>query len=102
MNLLTRGCFGGNLSGVLCVPKIITFSILGLFFVLTSVSDGSPGPGRIAGDVTVFQKKLFGKLKKKKDMSGVFVISQVLKVKHLTQSLILCRKTGNFIPTSCR
>jgi len=73
MNLLTRGCFGGNLSSVLCVPKIITFSILGLFFVLASVSDGSPGPGYITGDVTVFQKKLFGKLKKKKDMSGVFV-----------------------------
>ena len=73
MSLLTRGCFGGNLSSVLCVPKIITFSILGLFFVLASVSDGSPGPGYITGDVTVFQKKLFGKLKKKKDMSGVFV-----------------------------
>ena len=62
MNLLTRGCFGGNLSSVLCVPKIITFSILGLFFVLASVGDGSPGPGYITGDVTVFQKKLFGKL----------------------------------------
>jgi plastocyanin len=73
MNLLTRGCSCGNLSSVLCVPKIITFSILGLFFVLASVSDGSPGPGYITGDVTVFQKKLFGKLKKKKDMSGVFV-----------------------------
>jgi len=65
MNLLTRGCFGGNLNGVLCVPTIITFSIMGFFFVLASASDGSPDQGRITGDVTVFQKKLFGKLKKK-------------------------------------
>ncbi len=69
MNSLTRGFF----RGVLCVPKIIIISILGLISVFTSVSDGSPCTGRISGDVTVFQKKLFGKLKKKKDMSGVFV-----------------------------
>ncbi len=73
MNFLAKGCVDRNSSGILYVPKIITFSILGLLFVFASVSDGSPGPGNITGDVTVFQKKLFGKLKKKKDMSGVFV-----------------------------
>ena len=29
--------------------------------------------GHVTGDITVFQKKRFGKLKKKKDMSGVVV-----------------------------
>jgi hypothetical protein len=73
MNFLTKGCVGRNSSGILYVPKIITVFILGLLFVFASVSDGSPVLGNITGDVTVFQNKFFGKLKKKKDMSGVFV-----------------------------
>ena len=98
MNLLTRGCFGGNLSGVLCVPKIITFSILGLFFVLAPVSDGSPGPGRITGDVTVFQKKFFGKLKKKKDMSGVFVYITGFKSETPENVLDIVQEDRKFYP----
>jgi len=98
MNLLTRGCFGGNLSGVLCVPKIITFSILGLFFVLAPVSDGSPGPGRITGDVTVFQKKFFGKLKKKKDMSGVFVYITGFKSETPEDVLDIVQEDRKFYP----
>ncbi len=44
-----------------------------IFFVFASVSYGSPNMGHVTGKVTVFQKKLFGKLKKKRDMSGVVV-----------------------------
>ena len=73
MSFLVKSCISRNSSSVLCVPKIIAVSFLGLFFVFVSVSDGSPVLGNITGDVTVFQKKFFGKLKKKKDMSGVFV-----------------------------
>jgi plastocyanin len=59
--------------GILSIPKMATSLILGVLLVFTSVSNGSPNMGHVTGKVTVFQKKLFGKLKKKKDMSGVVV-----------------------------
>jgi hypothetical protein len=49
------------------------FFLPGITLCLCFSKRWAPGPGDITGDVTVFQKKLFGKLKKKKDMSGVFV-----------------------------
>ncbi len=98
MNLLTRGCFRENLSGVLCVPKIITLSFLGLFFVFASVSNGTPDQGHITGDVTVFQKKLFGKLKKKKDMSGVFVYITGFKSETPEAILDIVQEDRKFYP----
>lgn len=73
MNFLAKDCINRNSSGILYVPKIITSLFLVLLFVIASVSDGSPESGQITGSVKVLQKKLFGKLKQKKDMSGVFV-----------------------------
>ena len=73
MNLLEKGSFCRNLSGIWCIPKIITPLFLVLLFVIVSISDASPEPGQIKGSVKVFRKRLFGKLKQKKDMSGVFV-----------------------------
>ncbi len=59
--------------GILSIPKMTTSLILGVLLVFTLVSNGSPNMGHVTGKVTVFQKKFFGKLKKKKDMSGVIV-----------------------------
>ena len=98
MNFLTKGCFNRSLSGVLYVLEIITFSILGLLFVLASLSDGSSDPGHITGNITVFQKKLFGKLKKKKDMSGVLVYITGFKSEVPGEVPDLVQKGRNFYP----
>jgi len=58
---------------VFSVRVIAIVPFLVIFFVFASVSYGSPDLGHVTGDITVFQKKRFGKLKKKKDMSGVIV-----------------------------
>lgn len=50
-----------------------TSLILGALLVFSSISVGSPDFGYVTGKVTVYQKSFFGKLKKKKDMSGVVV-----------------------------
>jgi len=73
MDFMLHRCLKRNLSGAVSVPRLVSVCILGLFLIFSSVSDGSPEPGHITGKVTVFQKKIFGKLKKKKDMSGVLV-----------------------------
>ena len=98
MNLLTRGCFRGNLSGVLCAPKIITLSLLGLLFVFASVSNGTLDQGYITCDITVFQKKLFGKLKNKKDMSGVFVYITGFKSETPEAILDIVQEDRKFYP----
>lgn len=98
MNFLAKGCISRSLSGVLCVPKIIIVSVLGLLFVFASVSDGSPDSGHITGDVTVFQKKLFGKLKKKEDMSGVLVYITGFKSEVPGEIPDLVQKNMNFYP----
>ncbi len=65
MNIFSRSIFSAHVMAI--VPFLV------IFFVFTSVSYGSPNMGHVTGDVTVFQKKRFGKLKKKKDLSGVVV-----------------------------
>jgi plastocyanin len=52
---------------------MITVLSLAVPFALASVSYGSTNMGHVTGKVTVFQKKYFGKFKKKKDMSGAVV-----------------------------
>ncbi|MBC8554423.1 MAG: hypothetical protein H8D23_32835 [Candidatus Brocadiales bacterium] len=98
MNFFTKGCVGRNLSGVLYVPKIITVSILGLLFIFASVSDGAPVLGNITGDVTVLQKKFFGKLKKKKDMSGVCVYITGFKSETPEAILDIVQEDRKFFP----
>ena len=98
MNFFAKGCINRNLSGVLYVPTIITFSFLGLLFVFASVSDGTPDPGHIHGNVTVFQKKFFGKLKKKKDMSGVFVYITGFKSEAPEAILDIVQEDRKFFP----
>lgn len=65
MNIFSRS--------ILSVRVIAIVLFLAMLFVFASASGGSPNMGYVTGDITVFQKKLFGKLKKKKDMSGVVV-----------------------------
>jgi len=65
MKILSRSIFSVRVIAI--VPFLV------IFFVFTSVSYGSPNMGYVTGDITVFQKKRFGKLKKKKNMSGVVV-----------------------------
>ena len=73
MNFTGRNPLKKSLRSILSIPKMTTSLILGMLLVFASVSNGSPNMGYVTGDVTVFQKKRFGKLKKKKDMSGVVV-----------------------------
>jgi len=65
MKIFSRSIFSVRVIAI--VPFLV------IFFVFTSVSYGLPNMGHVTGDITVFQKKRFGKLKKKKDMSGVVV-----------------------------
>lgn len=65
MNIFSRSIFSAHVMAI--VPFLV------IFFVFTSVSYGSSNMGHVTGDVTVFQKKRFGKLKKKKNMSSVVV-----------------------------
>ncbi len=73
MDFTGRKPLGKSFRSILSIPKMTTSLILGVLLIFTSVSNGSPNMGHVTGKVTVFQKKLFGKLKKKKDMSGVVV-----------------------------
>lgn len=59
-------------SGLLVLRNVIAF-VLAANIVFGSLGHGATDIGHVAGTVTVFQKRLFGKLKKKKDMSGVLV-----------------------------
>ncbi len=65
MNFFSRSIFSVRVIAI--VPFLV------ILFVFASVSYGSPNMGHVTGDITVFQKKLFGGTKKKKDMSGVVV-----------------------------
>jgi plastocyanin len=61
------------LKRIFSISGMKTFIVLGVILVFASISNGSPAPGQVTGRITVYQKKIFGKLKKKKDMSGVIV-----------------------------
>ncbi len=98
MNFLAEGCISRNLSKFLYVPEIIIYSLLGLLLVFASVSDGAPESGHITGNVTVFQKKLFGRLKKKGDMSGVLVYITGFKSGAPGEIPDLIQKNRNFYP----
>ena len=98
MNFSAKGCIYRKLSGVLYVPEIITFSLLGLLFVFAPVSYGSPEPGHISGNITVFQKKLFGKSKKKRDMGGVLVYITGFKSEAPGEIPDLIQKNRSFSP----
>ncbi len=58
---------------IFSVHVMITVLSLVMTFALASVSYGSTNMGHVTGKVTVYQKKIFGKLKKKKNESGVIV-----------------------------
>jgi len=98
MKFLAKGCGIRNLSGVLYILEIMAFSILGLFFVFASISDGAPYQGHITGNVTVFQKKVFGKLEKKNDMSGVLVYITGFKSEAPGEIPDLVQKNITFYP----
>ncbi len=84
--------------GILSIPKMTTSLILGVLLIFTSVSNGSPNMGHVTGKVTVFQKKLFGKLKKKKDMSGVLVYITGFKSKAPEEIPDIVQKDKRFSP----
>ncbi len=73
MNFTGRKPLEKSFRGILSIPKMTTSLILGVLLIFTSVSNGSPNMGHVTGDVTVFQKKLFGGVKKKRNMRGVVV-----------------------------
>jgi len=62
-----------SLRSIFFIPVVAATLVLVMLFVFDSISDGAPNSGHVTGRITVFQKKLFGKLKKKKDMSGALV-----------------------------
>ena len=84
--------------GIFSIPKMTTSLILGVLLVFTSVSNGSPNMGHVTGKVTVFQKKLFGKLKKKKDMNGVVVYITGFKSKAPEEIPDIVQKDKHFSP----
>ncbi len=84
--------------GILSIPKMTTSLILGVLLVFTSVSNGSSNMGHVTGKVTVFQKRLFGKLKKKKDMSGVIVYITGFKNEAPKEVLDIIQKNKRFSP----
>ena len=90
MNIFSRSIFS--------VYVMITVLSLVMFFALASVSYGSPNMGHVTGDVTVFQKKRFGKLKKKKDMSGVVVYITGFKNEAHGKVLDIVQKDKKFSP----
>ena len=67
------------LKSIFLMSGMKSFIILGVLLVFTLTSYGSSDMGHVTGKVTIFQKKLFGKLKKKKDMSGVVVYNACFK-----------------------
>ena len=77
---------------------MVTVSFLGMLIVFASTSEGSPNMGLVAGKVTVFQKKLFGKLKKKKDMGGVVVYITGFKSDAPEEVPDLMQKNKKFCP----
>lgn len=98
MNYFSKGRIKKTLSSVLSISKIITLSFLGLLFVFVSVSNGSADSGHISGNVTVFQKRLFGKLKKKRDMSGVLVYITGFKSEVPGEIPDLVQENSTFLP----
>lgn len=83
---------------IFSVHVIVIVPFLVIFSVFTSVSYGLPNMGYVTGNVTVFQKKLFGKLKKKKDMSGVLVYITGFKSKELEEIPDIVQKDRKFSP----
>ncbi len=82
----------------LYLSKIMTLSILSLLFSFAFVSDGATDPGFISGTVTVFQKQLFGKFKKKEDMSGVLVYVTGFKSEAPREIPDIVQKNMTFYP----
>jgi hypothetical protein len=94
MKILSRSIFS--------VRVIAIASFLVMLFVFASVSYGSPNMGYVTGDITVFRKKLFGKLKKKKDMSGVVVYITGFKNEAPEKIPDIVQEDKEFSPLSCR
>ncbi len=98
MNFTGRNPLKKTLRSILSIPKMTTYLIFGMLLIFTSVSAGSTNMGHVTGKVTVFQKKLFGKLKKKKDMSGVVVYITGFKTKAPERILDIVQKDKKFSP----
>ncbi len=77
---------------------MVTVLSLVMSFALASESYGSTNMEHVTGKVTVLQKKLFGKLKKKKDMSGVIVYITGFKTKAPERILDIVQKDKIFFP----
>ncbi len=86
------------LKSLFSVSGMKTFVVLGVALVFASISDGSPDPGQVTGKITIFQKKLFGKLKKKKDMSGVIVYVTGFKSEAPAETQNIVQKDKRFSP----
>ncbi len=83
---------------ILSIPKMTTSLNLGVLLIFTLVSNGSPNMGHVTGKVTVFQKRLFGKHKKKMDMSGVIVYITGFKSEAPEEVPDIIQKNKRFSP----
>jgi plastocyanin len=72
--------------------------ILAMLLVFTSTGIGSQNMGNVTGTVAVFQKKLFGGLKKKKDMGNTVVYITGFKSKAPDEIKDMTQKDKKFIP----
>ncbi len=75
-----------------------TFVIMGVILVFTTISKGSTDPGQVTGNITVFQKAFFGKLKKKKDMGGTIVYITGFRSEAPAEILSIVQKDKRFSP----
>ncbi len=98
MNFTGRKPLEKSFRSIFSVHVMVTVLSLVMFFALASVNYGSPNMGHVTGDITVFQKKLFGKLKKKKDMSGVVVYITGFKNEALGKIPDIVQKDRKFSP----
>ncbi len=71
-----------------------------ILLILLSVPDshGSQNTGSVTGKATVYEKKFFGGLKKKKDMSQTVVYITGFKTKAPAKILTISQKNKRFVP----
>ena len=73
MTLAYGKLFNNSLPTICALSMLAAALILGVLLVPVSVSDGAAKKGSVSGKITVLEKKLFGGIKEKEDMSGALV-----------------------------
>ena len=79
-------------------PYRITFLVILFILVSVAFSYGSQNTGAVTGKATIFEKKFFGGLKKKKDMSRTVVYITGFKTKAPDETRDISQKNKRFVP----